>query len=85
MSPKYLKNIPVVNANITNEKTKHAILIGFTSPSLTRGDALETNPNKIMLEISGKATRGIEIQSLTQATPHNKKKIANVPTDTIRM
>ena len=85
MSPKYLKNIPVVNANISSEKTRQAILIGLTKPSLTRGDALDTKPNKIILETNGKATNGIEIQSFNQATPHKKKKIAKVPTETISM
>ena len=84
-SPKYLKNIPVVKTRSSKEKTRQAILIGFTRPALTLGVALDTNASKIMLLISGKATKGIEIQSFNHATPHNKKKIANVPTDIIKM
>ena len=70
---------------MTSEKTRQAILIGLTRPSLTLGEALETKANKTILETNGKATRGIEIQSFNQATPHNKKNIAKVPTETIRM
>ena len=84
-SPKYLKNIPVVKTKSSSEKTKQAILIGLTNPSRTLGDALETKASKIILLISGKATSGIEIQSFNHATPHNKKKIANVPTEIIKM
>jgi hypothetical protein len=75
----------VVNTSSSKENTRQAILIGFTRPSLTLGDALDTKASKIMLLISGNATNGIEIQSFNHATPQRKKKIANVPTDIIKM
>jgi len=46
---------------------------------------LDTNANKTILAISGNATSGIEIQSVNQATPHSRKKIAKAPTETINM
>ena len=84
-SPKYRKNIPVVIVSITREKIRQAILIGATSLCRIRSVPLATNASKTILAINGKATRGIDIQSINQATPHIRKKIANAPTDTIRM
>ena len=84
-SPKYLKNIPVVRASINNENMRQAILIGPTKRACILAFPLETKASKIMLAINGNATNGIEIKSFNQATPHSKKKIANVPTATIRI
>jgi hypothetical protein len=75
----------VVKTSINNENIRHAILIGPTKRARIRALPLETKASKIMLAINGKATNGIEIKSVNQATPHSRKKIAKVPTETIRI
>jgi hypothetical protein len=74
-----------VRASINKENIRQAILIGPTKRARIRALPFDTKASKIMLAINGNATNGIEIKSLNQATPHSKKKIANVPTATIRI
>ena len=77
--------MPVVMVSMTKENIRHAIRIGATNLCRIRSVPLATNANKTILAISGKATNGIEIQSINQATPHIRKNIASAPTETIRM
>ena len=89
MLAKTSKNIQVVYPNRANEKAKLAIRIGLLSFPCADFFAFATKASKTIPATTGKPTSCIEIQSVpasnNQATPQTSMKIANIPTDTMRM